>query len=153
MLRLSEVSDSATPWTIASQASLSMGILQARTLEWVAMPPPGDFCNSGTEPGLSRCSQILDHLSHQGNPIQKPIANNWFCCGLRSGEIRNRGRYFYFLIKKMWSNIFVNEQKVSLVSPKKGWISNLLFSIELANHKRLFLLYSFCYLIVSSKAI
>ena len=28
----------ATPWTVARQAPLSMGILQARTLEWVAMP-------------------------------------------------------------------------------------------------------------------
>ena len=27
-----------TPWTVAHQASLSMGILQARTLEWVTMP-------------------------------------------------------------------------------------------------------------------
>ena len=28
----------ATPWTIAHQAPLSMGLLQARILEWVAMP-------------------------------------------------------------------------------------------------------------------
>ena len=28
----------ATPWTVAFQAPLSMGILQARILEWVAMP-------------------------------------------------------------------------------------------------------------------
>ena len=27
-----------TSWTIACQAPLSMGILQARVLEWVAMP-------------------------------------------------------------------------------------------------------------------
>ena len=27
-----------TPWTAARQAPLSMGILQARILEWVAMP-------------------------------------------------------------------------------------------------------------------
>ena len=27
-----------TPWTVAYQAPLSMGILQARILEWVAMP-------------------------------------------------------------------------------------------------------------------
>ena len=37
-----------TLWTVAFQAPLSMGILQARTLEWVAMPssrgssPPRD---------------------------------------------------------------------------------------------------------------
>ena len=35
---LSPVRPFATPWTIACQAPLSMGILQARILEWVAMP-------------------------------------------------------------------------------------------------------------------
>ena len=34
----SVMSDSATPWTAAHQAPLSMGIFQARTLEWVALP-------------------------------------------------------------------------------------------------------------------
>ena len=29
--------DSATPWTAACQASLTIGILQARILEWDAM--------------------------------------------------------------------------------------------------------------------
>ena len=33
----------ATPWTVAHQAPLSMGILQARTLEWVAMPTSRRF--------------------------------------------------------------------------------------------------------------
>ena len=37
VLSRSVVSDSTTPWTVACQASLSMGILQARILEWVAM--------------------------------------------------------------------------------------------------------------------
>ena len=31
----------ATPWTVAHQAPLSVGILQARILEWVAMPFSG----------------------------------------------------------------------------------------------------------------
>ena len=34
----SVVSDSAAPWTIACQAPLSMGILQAGVLEWSAIP-------------------------------------------------------------------------------------------------------------------
>ena len=38
VLRSSAVSDSATPLTAAGHAPLAMGILQARTLEWVAMP-------------------------------------------------------------------------------------------------------------------
>ena len=38
-LPVSVVSDSLrAAWTVAHQAPLSMGILQARTLEWVAMP-------------------------------------------------------------------------------------------------------------------
>ena len=36
--RFSHVRLLATPWTVAPQAPLSMGILQARILEWVAMP-------------------------------------------------------------------------------------------------------------------
>ena len=39
VLSSSVMSDSCvTPWTIARQALLSKGILQARILEWVAMP-------------------------------------------------------------------------------------------------------------------
>ena len=35
---LSHIWPSAIPWTVACQAPLSMGILQGRMLEWVAMP-------------------------------------------------------------------------------------------------------------------
>ena len=38
VLRRSVVSNPVTPKTVAHQASLSMGILQARILEWFAMP-------------------------------------------------------------------------------------------------------------------
>ena len=38
VLSHSVMSNSATPWTVACQASVSMGMLQARTQEWVAMP-------------------------------------------------------------------------------------------------------------------
>ena len=48
-----------TPWTVACQAPLSMGILQARVLEWVAMPSsrgssqPRDWPESLTSPALA----------------------------------------------------------------------------------------------------
>ena len=45
---LSHVRLFVTPRTL--QAPLSMGILQARILEWVACLPPGDLPNSGIEP-------------------------------------------------------------------------------------------------------
>ena len=38
VLSCSVMSDSATLWTVSCQAPLSMGILQARILEWVAIP-------------------------------------------------------------------------------------------------------------------
>ena len=40
LLRVSHsvMSDSVTPWTVAYQAPLSMGILQATILEWLALP-------------------------------------------------------------------------------------------------------------------
>ena len=48
---LSRVQLFATPWTVAHQAPLSMGILQAGILEWVACPPPGDLISRGIKPG------------------------------------------------------------------------------------------------------
>ena len=57
VLSNSVVSDSSvTPWTVAYQAPLSMGILQARILEWVSSPflkgcsrPRGETQNSEGE--------------------------------------------------------------------------------------------------------
>ena len=52
------------PWTVAHQAPLSMGILQARTLEWVAMPSSrGSSQPQGSNWGLPHCRRILYHLS------------------------------------------------------------------------------------------
>jgi len=65
-----------TPWTAAAyQAPLSMGILQARKLQWA----PGDLPNPGSNPGLPHCRWILYHLSHQGSPrILERIAYPFF---------------------------------------------------------------------------
>ena len=45
-----------TPWTVACLAPLSMGILQARILEWVAMP-------SSRETSQSRDQTQVSHIS------------------------------------------------------------------------------------------
>ena len=59
----------ATQWTVARQAALSMGILQARILEWVAMPSSrGSSQTQRLNPGLPHCRHIFYHLSHQGSP-------------------------------------------------------------------------------------
>ena len=62
---LSRIQLFVTPWTVAHQAPLSMGILQARI--------PGVGCHAllqgiiatqGSNPGLPHCRQLLYHLSH-----------------------------------------------------------------------------------------
>ena len=50
------------------------GILQARILEWVAMPSSKGsiFPTQGSNLGLLHCTQILYHLSQQGSPLVFP---------------------------------------------------------------------------------
>ena len=48
--RSAESESFATPWTVAHQAPLSVGILQARILEWLALLQ-GIFPNQGSNPG------------------------------------------------------------------------------------------------------
>ena len=53
---------------LSPPGSSVQGILQARILEWVACPPPGDLLNLGIEspsPALQVDSLLL---SHQGSP-------------------------------------------------------------------------------------
>ena len=63
---LSHVQLFATPWTVACQAPLSMGSLQARITCCHALLQ-GIFPTQGSNPGLPHCRQILYHLSHQGS--------------------------------------------------------------------------------------
>jgi len=58
-----------TPRTVACQALLSMGILQARILEWVAIPSSRGFSQSrDTNSSLWHCMQILYHLAMREAP-------------------------------------------------------------------------------------
>ena len=77
--RFSHVRLSAIPWTLARQAPLSMGILQARILEWVAMPShrasswPRNWTCSSYVFCIGR--QVLDHQCHLGSPHQRLCCN------------------------------------------------------------------------------
>ena len=93
------ISASATPWTMACQAPLSMGILQAT--HWSGFPccPPGDRPNPEIEPRSPACRWILYHLSHQGSPGILEWVTYPFSRG--SSTLRNRtqvsciaGRFF-----------------------------------------------------------
>ena len=56
--------------------SFVRGILQARILEWVSFPFPGDLPDSGMNLGFLHCRWLLYHLSHQGSPKDS-------CCKLK----------------------------------------------------------------------
>ena len=56
------------PWTVTRQASLSMGILQARILEWVVMP----FSRGSSHPGIEPRSPALQEDSLPSEPPGKP---------------------------------------------------------------------------------
>ena len=66
--RFSHDQVSVTLWTVAHQAPLSVGILQARILEWVDTPSSGIFPTQGSNPCVSYMSyisrQALYHQRH-----------------------------------------------------------------------------------------
>ena len=59
---LSRVRLFVTPWTVAHEAPLSMGVLQARILESCHVLLQMTFPTQGWNPGLPHCRQILYHL-------------------------------------------------------------------------------------------
>ena len=59
------VSDSATPWTVACQAPLSMGFPRQEYWSELLFPLPGDLPDPGIEPGsptLQENSLLQSHL-------------------------------------------------------------------------------------------
>ena len=73
---LSHVLLFVTPWTVACQAPLSMGILQAGILEWVAVP----FSRGSFQPGIKPRFPTLQVSSLPSEPPGKP--NTCMCMAL-----------------------------------------------------------------------
>ena len=58
------------PWTVICQASLSMGFLQTRILECIAISfSKGIFLTQESNPGFLHCRQILYQLSNKGRRL------------------------------------------------------------------------------------
>ena len=56
---LSRVQLFVTPWNVAHQAPLSLGILQQEYWSGLPCPPPGDLPTQGSNPGLPHCRWIF----------------------------------------------------------------------------------------------
>ena len=57
------------PMDCSPPGSSVRGNLQARTLEWVACPPPGDLHDTGIEPTSSAVLADSLPLRHLGSPV------------------------------------------------------------------------------------
>ena len=67
LLKCSVTSNSVTPWTITHQAPLSLGSLQARTLEWVAMPSSRGSSQPRDRTQVSHLAgRFFTHWANQG---------------------------------------------------------------------------------------
>ena len=84
---LSRVRLFATPRTVAHQAPLFTGTLQARILEWVAMPSSRGFPN----PGIKPRSPALQADSLQSEPPGKPENTGVGSQSLLRGDLPNPG--------------------------------------------------------------
>ena len=74
-----------TPWTVACQAPLSMGL--PRQEYWSGLPflLQGIFLTQGSNPGFLHCKQIHYHLRHQGSPS---YFVKWDCVHKDSLEVK-----------------------------------------------------------------
>ena len=64
----------ATPWTVAHQAPLSMGLSQQEYWSGLPFPTPGDLPNPGIEP-VSSMAPVLAGRSFTNEPPGKPLIN------------------------------------------------------------------------------
>jgi len=71
------------------------GILQARILEWVAIPSPGDLPDPGPNPGLLHCRQTLLPTEPPGKPLRNLYASHFIQL---SGEALNKNAF-----KETWN--------------------------------------------------
>ena len=66
----------ATPWTVTRQAPLSMEILQARILEWVAMSSSRGSSQPRDRTQLSHIAgRFFYHLCHPGKPMNAGVGS------------------------------------------------------------------------------
>ena len=72
VLSSSAVSDSLQPLDDSPQGSSVYGILQARILEWLPFPSPGDLPDPGMEPA-SPVSPVLQSVSLPLRHLESPV--------------------------------------------------------------------------------
>ena len=67
-----------TPWTVARQGPLSMGLFRKEYWSGLPFPPPGDLPNPGTDPA-SPASLAMQAYSLHAKPSGKPLLYVRYC--------------------------------------------------------------------------
>ena len=80
MLSRSVVFDSETPWTVACQASLSIGFSRQEYCSGLPLPPPGDLPDPGIKPECPALQAGSLPLCYLGSPGSPDMASNKCCC-------------------------------------------------------------------------
>ena len=84
---LAVVSDSATPWTVAHQAPLSMELSRREYWSGLPFPYPGDLSDSGVEPRSPTLQADSLPLSYQGSPTSpRDPLNDKGCVRMGTGS-------------------------------------------------------------------
>ena len=95
------------------QASLSMGILQATILEWVAMPSSRGSSQPRNQPGVFYIAGVVYQLSYQGSPSQLYLMVDTNPAGFQECTChRNRNNLFsdgfiFFITKSIISKFYL----------------------------------------------
>ena len=72
----SHVCPFATPWTVAYQAPLSMGLSRQEYWSGMSFPPPGDLSHPGIKPVFLHWQEGSLPLSHLGSPSSFQMNRN-----------------------------------------------------------------------------
>ena len=105
-----------SPWTVACQASLSMGFSGQKYWSGLPFPSPGDLPSPGIKPRSPHCRQVLNHMSHQGSPLNYTLEKELYmtCTGTK-----------IFLKHRKWSKdlskqLFMKEEHITVKHKKRA---------------------------------
>jgi len=127
VLVLSHIWLFATSWSVRTQAPVSMGILQARILLWIAMPSSRGSSNPGIRP---HCGQILHHLCQQESWNHSEIIPNNLIINLGvllgtyipdNLNITIIAIWFYFFLKIIRYCSYISEKVMAPHSSTLAW--------------------------------
>ena len=99
----------ATPWAVAHQASLSMGILQAKYWSGLSCSPPGDLPNPGIKPRSPTLQADSLPAELQGKPKNTGVGSlsllQWIFLTQESNWGNSVARRFLVFFLNLRSNV------------------------------------------------